>query len=342
MLLLNASHMLNKTILLLSFLCAINIHLSAEEKPNVVATASIFADMAAVIGGDLIEVETIVPIGGDPHTHEPTPRDARLALGADLILRNGLTFEGWLNELIENSGTEAKITLVTEGIEAITSQTYKNASDPHAWMDPLNGLIYIENIKNALTELDPDNADIFEFNYKAYKAQLEDAHKEIEALVQQIPENQRILITSHDAFQYFGRRYGIKLESILGTSTDAEAQTSDILRLSKVIKESNVPAVFIESTVNPKLLEQIAKDNEVRIGGKLFSDSIGDKDSEAPSYLDMLRYNATTISKALSTSPAEIEETKEPSGGSSSLIVWSLIAVLALGGLIFVIQKVIA
>lgn len=334
--------MIQRTLFLLTCLWLSGSPLHAENKPFVVGTASIFSDMAAVIGGNLIEVESIVPVGGDPHTHEPTPRDAKLAARADLILKNGLTFEGWLDELIENSGTNAQIALITEGIEAITSQTYKNASDPHAWMDPQNGLIYIKNIRDALVALDPEHEDIYDFNYRAYKAQLESLHQEIQAMMTQIPEAQRILITSHDAFQYFGRRYGIRLESVLGTSTDAEAQTSDILRLSKVIRESQVPAVFIESTVNPKLLEQIASDNNVKIGGKLFSDSIGDKDSEAPSYLDMLKYNSTTIYHALSAKPGEIAAEEDGKNGNATLIVWSFLAVLALGGLIFVIQKVAA
>ncbi|RMG86921.1 MAG: metal ABC transporter substrate-binding protein [Bacteroidetes bacterium] len=275
----------------------------AQQKKRVVATASIFADMAKNIAGDHLDIQTIVPIGGDPHIYEPTPADAQLVARADLILKNGLTFEGWLNKLIEHSASHAKVALITKGIDPIQSKKYKNATDPHAWMAPSNGLIYIENIKNALIELDPDNREVYEFNYGVYRQQMEDLDKWVEQEIQKIPEQRRILITSHDSFHYFGRRYGIRLESVLGISTQAEAQTSDIVRLNKVIRENKVPAVFIETTINPKFLEQLAKDNHIKIGGSLYSDSIGEPDSPAPTYLDMIRYNTQTIVAALSAEP---------------------------------------
>jgi len=251
--------------------------------------------MAKNIAGGMVNVECIVPIGGDPHLHEPTPRDAQMVNRADLIIKNGLTFEGWLNELIENSGTKAKTVRVTEGIQPIQSAEYENSADPHAWMDASLGLTYIKNIKDALSELDPDNADIYAFNYGVYKTQLEDLDQYIKTAIQKIPAQKRVLITSHDAFQYYGRAYGIRLEAILGTSTDAEAQTSDIIRLNKVIKASNVPALFVESTINPKLLKQLAKDNDIEIGGQLYADSIGDEESPAPTYIDMLKHTRLSI-----------------------------------------------
>lgn len=311
------------------------LHLPAQDRPIVVATASMIADMTENIAGGQVEVKSIVPIGGDPHLHEPTPKDAQLVNGADLILKNGLTFEGWLNELIENSGTKAKVVQVTEGIQPVESATYKNSADPHAWMDASLGLAYIKNIKDALSQLDPDNADIFEFNYGVYKKQLEDLDKLIMESIQSIPENKRILITSHDAFQYYGRRYGIQLEAVLGTSTDAEAQTSDIIRLNKIIKANKVPAVFIESTVNPKLLEQLAKDNKIEIGGQLYADSIGDKDSPAPSYIDMLLHNTKVIVAALTKEVIETDAASTDKKGAN-WILWGIIGVLLIGGFLAV------
>jgi ABC-type Zn uptake system ZnuABC Zn-binding protein ZnuA len=305
---------------------------------KVVATASIFADMAENIAGGHVEVKTIVPIGGDPHTYEPTPADAKLVADADLILRNGLTFEGWLNDLIANAGSKAQIVTITEGIQPIRA-VYKNSSDPHAWMDASNGLVYIENIKNALVTLDPANKQTYEFNYGVYKSQLEELDRYIFRELAKIPQEKRILITSHDAFQYYGRRYGIRLESVIGVSTEAQAQTSDIIRLNKVIRESRVPAVFIETTVNPKLLEQIAKDNQVAIGGKLFSDSIGDKDSPAPSYYDMLKYNTDLIVEALSKEgmpTGAIESSPEKKG---DWLLWTVIALVLAGGFLIVWKK---
>ncbi len=309
-----------------------------SQKKKVVATASMIGDMAEVLSGGLLDIKTIVPIGGDPHLYEPTPSDASLVNSADLILKNGLTFEGWLNELIENSGTKAKSILVTDGIQPIQSQDYANAFDPHAWMDLSLGQKYAENIANALGELDPENKEAYNFNLEIYKQQIQELDQYILEQVKTIPESQRVLITSHDAFQYYGRRYGLKLESVMGTSTDAEVQTSDVAHLRKVIKETGVPAAFIESTINPKLIQQIAKDSGVKIGGKLYADSIGDKDSSAPTYLDMLRYNTDVIVKALKGDiPEDLKENEE---GGSNLIYMALLGLVLILGSIFLIRKV--
>ncbi|MEM8529169.1 MAG: zinc ABC transporter substrate-binding protein [Bacteroidota bacterium] len=327
-----------KYILLPFFLLLASFSFSQESSYKVVSTASIFADMAENIAGDRLEIEMIVPIGGDPHLHDPIPRDAKLVTAADLILMNGLTFEGWLKELIKNSGTNAKVALITEGINAIESTQYQGSTDPHAWMDVSNALIYIENIKDAFIELDPEGKEQYEFNYGVYKQQLEGLDKYIQKRIQEIPEPKRVLITSHDAFQYYGKKYGIRLESVLGVSTEGDAQTSDILRLNKTIKDSQIPAVFIESTVNPKLLEQIATDNKVSIGGQLFADSIGDEDSNAPTYYDMMKYNTDTIVEALKQEKAVVEVSKE--GGSSWLLYIGIATVLILL-LVVVLPKMI-
>ncbi|MBT8219661.1 MAG: metal ABC transporter substrate-binding protein [Bacteroidia bacterium] len=286
------------------FLC---IGVKAQDSKKVLATASMIADMAQNIAGDRLMIECIVPIGGDPHLYDPIPEDARKAANADLIIKNGLTFEGWLNELIDNSGTKAKQVLVTEGIDAVESLAYKNSADPHAWMNAMNGIIYVENITKALIELDPEGEQTYRINSETYIKKLQTLDQYIQDRVEEIPENNRVLITSHDAFQYYGRKYGIELEAILGTSTDAEEQTSDIMRVINVIRSRNIPAVFIESTVNPKLLQQIAEDNSVKIGGQLYADSIGDKDSPASSYYDMLKYNTDVIVEGLKQ---EVQNTK--------------------------------
>lgn len=282
-----------------------------DEKPYVVASASMIYDMAKNIGGNEIELEMIVPIGGDPHIHEPTPSNARMVNKADLILINGLTFEGWMNELIENSGTDGTTVTVTEGIDVLKSQTYENSADPHAWMIATNGIIYADNIRKALSELMPEKEGIFLKNFRAYENRLNKLHEYIKTQIATIPKEKRILITSHDAFQYYGREYGLQLEAIMGISTDAEAQTSDIMRVNDAIKAFKVPAVFIESTINPKMLKQIAKDNNISIGGELFADSLGDEDSHAPTYIDMLRSNTDTIVKALTgKNEVKVEEEK--------------------------------
>ena len=310
----------------------------ASELPKVVASASIFEDILKHIGGEKIEAASIVPIGGDPHIYEPTPSDAMLVASADLILINGLTFEGWITELIDNSGTNAKVILITEGIIPIASERYKNAFDPHAWMDASNGVIYASNIASALQQMDPENKSFYQHNLEKYTAQLRDLDEYIFDAINTIPKEHRILITSHDAFAYYGNRYGIELSAIMGISTDAEAQTSDIIRVSKTIKESGIPAIFIESTINPKLLQQLAKDNKINIGGELFSDSIGDESTEANGYLEMLKHNTDIITKALSQNI--LSETKiDDDNTSSNWILYLSLGVLMVASLLFLIIK---
>ena len=328
-----------RCITILGFIISLGLQgLHAQEKLNVISSASMIWDMVNNIAGDHIESGLIVPIGGDPHLHEPTPADARKVAEADLIFINGLTFEGWITELIENSGTTAKVITVTEGINPISSTVYKNAYDPHAWMDVSLSQTYINNILSGLKELDPGNTVHYELNYRRYSKELLDLDQYIMKRIQEIPESKRLLITSHDAFNYYGRRYGIRVEGIIGISTESEAQTSDMLRVVDAIKESGVPAIFVESTINPKLIQQIAIDNNVVIGGSLYADSIGEKTSDGNSYIAMLRSNTNIIVDAL----AKNIITTSHHSQTNSQISWLAYGLLALGmllGLLLFIWK---
>jgi ABC-type Zn uptake system ZnuABC Zn-binding protein ZnuA len=275
------------------------VSVQSQESPMVLSTASMMNDMAKNIGGENFSYATVVPIGSDPHLYEPTPGDARSCHSASIILMNGLTFEGWLAKLIKNSGTKAHIKTITEGVVAIASEQYANATDPHAWMSAANGLIYCQNIRDVFIDFMPEKEQEFRANYTRYKAKIEALDQYISRKISSIPEEKRILITSHDAFQYYGRRYNIRLEAILGTSTDADVQTSDVQRLNEVIRNTAVPAAFIESTISPRLLGQIAKDNGIVIGGKLFADSLSEEEGPAGTYLKMLRYNTDIIYEGL-------------------------------------------
>ncbi|HLF65947.1 MAG TPA: zinc ABC transporter substrate-binding protein [Saprospiraceae bacterium] len=306
-----------------SLLCLLIVQGNAQPKPLVVSTASMIQDIAMHIGGEFFSYQMIVPIGGDPHIYEPTPSDAQLCSNANLILKNGLTFEGWISKLIDNSGTKAPVVTVTEGITPIASTLHANATDPHAWMEASNGIIYAKNISEAMTQLLPGGAENFRGNFEKYKAELEKLDHYIFQRIQSISENKRILITSHDSFHYYGKRYGLRLESILGTSTDADVQTADIRRLNEVIRSSEVPVVFVESTINPKMLEQIAHDNHIGIGGKLYSDSLSDKDGPAPTYIEMLRHNSDTIYEGLSRDRGE--EMNEANASGSRIWLWFLL-----------------
>ncbi len=324
----------NVLILSLLLLCFSAIK---AEKPHVLASASIFQDMAKNIGGDLITTDLIVPIGGDPHLYDPVPKDAKKVVAADLILINGLTFEGWIKKLVANAGTQATSVLITEGVDAIRSTEYENATDPHAWMSAENGKIYAKNIYEALRNIDPKNEKQYEENYTKYIAQLDALHKYIHEQIQNIPEDQRVLVTSHDAFEYFGKEYGLQLEAIVGISTEAEAQTSDLIRVTKAIKDSGIKAVFIESTINPKMIKQLAKDNNVIIGGELFADSLGELDGPAGTYIGMLKTNTDNIVRGL-TKGEELRH-KHQDQSSSTNWIWYLGLGLAFILLLFLVIK---
>jgi len=321
--------------LLFIIILSVNTH-AQEAKLKVLSSASMIHDMVKNIGGDAIENKLIVPIGGDPHLYEPTPRDAQKVSAADLIFVNGLTFEGWIIELIKNSGTKATLDTVTNQIKPIGSTVYENSYDPHAWMDVSKGLKYITSIKNSLVKHDPKNAALYESNYKAYYNKLEELDKYITRRIQEIPSDKRVLITTHDAFSYYGKKYGLRLEAIVGISTEAEAQTSDIQRIIKSIKDSGVPAIFIESTIDPKQMKQIAKDNKVTIGGELFADSIGGEDTNANSYYDMLKHNTDVIVSALKgENNGQIKEDKS----GSSINAYLILGAIFLLGLLFLIFR---
>ncbi len=329
-----------KKLISISFLLLAFNFIYANEKPKVVCTASMIWDIAQNIFGDKANVELIVPVGGDPHLYEPTPNDAQLVNSADLVLKNGLSFEGWLGKLIENSGTKADVVRVTEGVKTIKSLVYDNAEDPHAWMDLTNGIVYAKNIRDAAKKLIPKEASYFDQQYVKYEGKLKDADAYVIKRINEIPKDKRVLITSHDAFQYYGEKYGIVLESTMGTSTDADVQTSDMNAVYKKIKDTGVAAIFIESTVNPKLIKQIAKDLNVKIGGKLHADSIGEKGTPGDTYITMLTNNTDIIVDALkgtSNSNTGTTETKTDSTPKDSgfNMIYGLLGLIILLGILF-------
>lgn len=308
----------------------------SQDKIKIVTSASIFADMTKRIAGDLADVKALVPIGSDPHKYEPTPSDIGLIQHANLILINGLTFEGWMNEVIDNSGTKAEVVRITEGIIPITSVEHTGATDPHAWMTASNGLIYIKNIYLALKKVLPVSThSILKQNYDIYAAELEQMDAYMFEQIKAIPTDQRILVTSHDAFNYYGSRYGLELLAVLGISTESDAQTSDVRRIIDKIKDKNLPAIFIESTINPKIIQQIASDSKVKIGGELFADSIGDSLSLAPTYIAMLEYNTNTIAKALKGESVEASKSTL-FGQNNGFMFLAIIGFMALSILVMI------
>lgn len=312
--------------ILISILLFAFFSLSANEKPKVICTVSILADMASNIVGDAADVEMIVPIGGDPHIYEATPKDARLVQSGDLFFINGLNFEGWITELIENSGSNAPSVIVTEGVKTIGSAVYENSFDPHAWMNVENAIVYVKNMTDALVKNFPEHKEIFLSNSQSYTDELQTLHQYVHTEINKIPKQQRILITSHDAFAYYGKEYGIDVEAILGISTEADARTSDVMRVTNVIKERNVPAIFVESTINPKMIKRLSDDNGIPVGGELFADSLGEEGTDAGSYTGMIRSNTDVIVGALSKNINSSTKLDADTGSSKT-------AIFALGGI---------
>jgi ABC-type Mn2+/Zn2+ transport system ATPase subunit/ABC-type Zn uptake system ZnuABC Zn-binding protein ZnuA len=298
--------------LALLFLC---ILLCQGTKANVVCTTTIIADMAKNLAPTGIEVISLLPVGADPHIYEPTTADAQTLAKATLVLKNGLHLEGWLDKVIQATVQKAPVVAVTDGINPISAEGFEKVYDPHAWMTPFNGKIYITNIATALRQAYPSFSSEISRKETEYLGKLNSVEKEVERLVATIPPKKRLLLTTHDAFRYFANAYGFQVASVLGNSTDADVLIEDVNRLISLIKNRQIPVVFVEATINPKLLTQIATDTRISVGKKLFSDSIGDSTSAAPNYLSLLLYNTQAISEGLT------EDTAIQAGMSPDLVL---------------------
>ena len=273
----------------------------ADGRPKVVATFTILADMTQRIGGTLIDLHTLVGPSGDAHVFDPRPSDARALGDADLVISNGLGFESFLPGLVASTGYAGNIITATAGIAARPFDSGDKVSngDPHAWHDLTNAAIYIANIANGLAQLDAGNADTYRANAQAYLAEISRLDSEIKARFAIVPENRRLIVTSHDAFGYFGRAYGLTFLGAGGVSTAIEPSAGKIAELIDTMRAAGVRALFVETLVNPDLVAQIARETDVNIGGALFADTLSDVRGPAPTYLEMMRYNAATIASAL-------------------------------------------
>lgn len=272
------------------------------DKPVAVATISILADFVRAVAGDKLEVQSIVHVGGDPHTYEPVPSDARRLAGAAIVFRNGLGLERWLDKLIGSSRAARPVVTLTDGIASlnVACGEYAGSPDPHAWMDPQLALQYVGAVERSLGEHFPQHRAAFAANAARYSAELGALDRDIAALLAPIPAERRQLVTTHDSFSYFSRRYELKLvASIWGISTDTEPSAQEIARIIGAVRASGVAAVFTETTVNPKLMKRIAADAKVRFGQPLYGDSVGAPGSGTDTYLTMMRANARAIANGL-------------------------------------------
>lgn len=266
---------------------------------KVIATINIIADMAQQVGGRDVQVSSLLPAGTDPHTYEPTPNDAVQIAKADLVLINGLHLEGWLDKLIQSAGSAEKVATVSSLVKPIVAEGFQNSYDPHAWMTFDNACLYVKQIEEIFSRFLPQLKPAFRERAAVYTQKLREAEAQMHRMMQAIPEDKRFIITTHDAFRYFSRAYGFEVASIMGTSTDADISLKDINGLISIVKNHHVPSIFVEMAINPKVLQQLALDLHIQIGGKLFTDSFGPPGSEADNYIAMMLYNAKTISAAL-------------------------------------------
>ncbi|HEV7257158.1 MAG TPA: metal ABC transporter substrate-binding protein [Bosea sp. (in: a-proteobacteria)] len=288
----------------------------AQEKLPVVASFSILGDFVRQVGGDRVNVTTLVGPDGDAHVYSPTPADAKTMATAKLIVVNGLKFEGWMTRLIKSSGTKAMIATATTGITPLKGDDdhgkaghahghgHDHDIDPHAWQSVANAKVYVANIRDALVKADPAGKDAYEANATRYLAELDAVEGEIRAAVARIPAGRRKAITSHDAFGYFVKAYGIAFIAPQGVSTEAEASARDVARIIRQVKAEKVPAVFLENVTNPRLVEQIARESGAKIGGRIYSDALSDASGPAGTYIAMMKYNISEIEKALAANPA--------------------------------------
>ncbi|BAF86562.1 ABC transporter periplasmic binding protein precursor [Azorhizobium caulinodans ORS 571] len=288
-------------------------------KLPVVASFSILGDFVKNVGGDRIALSTIVGPNADTHVYQPTPNDAKKLAGAKVIFVNGLGFEGWMDRLVKASGTKATVVVATKGItprerskdEPQDDDDHgpkgKKADaghdhgpiDPHAWQSVANAKVYVANVRDGLIAADPAGKDTYTANAAAYLAKLDQLESEVKAAMASIPEANRRIITSHDAFGYFGDAYGLKLLAPEGVSTESEASAKDVGKIIRQIKEQHIPAVFLENVTNPRLIERLGKESGAIVGGTLYSDALSRDNGPASTYIDLVRYNIRQLSGAL-------------------------------------------
>jgi zinc/manganese transport system substrate-binding protein len=266
-----------------------------------VATFSILGDLVSNVGGDHVQLTTLVEANGDVHVYAPTPRDVKSVATANVVFVNGLGLEGWLNRLITASATPAPVVVASRGVKARNGASFHDhtTSDPHAWQSVANAEIYVANIRDGLIAADPAGEKIYRANAAAYLAKLDKLDAEIKAAIDQIPAARRKIITSHDAFGYFGQAYGVEFIAPEGLSTDAEPSARDFAKLIGQIRREKIPAVFFENVADPRLLRQIAQETGARIGGALYSDALSRRDGPAATYIDMMRNNVRELTRAL-------------------------------------------
>ncbi len=276
--------------------------------------------MVKKVGGDAVAVTSLVKPGGDAHEFEPTPEDARVLAHAALVFENGLGFEGWIGRLIRASGAKGKIIVATSGITPRGAKEDEDGhahhhedghahkgADPHAWQNVAHARIYVKNIANALTEALPDKAEEIRARAAAYDAEIEKLDSWVKRELASIPPEKRKIVTSHDAFGYYGAAYGVTFLAAQGVSTVAEPSAAEFAALLRQIKAEGVATVFLENMTNPRLAQRLARDSGAKIGGTLYADALSGPDGPAPTYVKMIEYNTRLMKKAMEKQQKQTE-----------------------------------
>ncbi|MEM6835520.1 MAG: metal ABC transporter substrate-binding protein [Cyanobacteria bacterium J06639_14] len=279
---------------------AANTGAETEGKLKVLTTFTVLADIAQNVAGDKINVESITRIGAEIHGYEPTPSDITKAQDADLILYNGMNLERWFEQFLGNVQDVPSV-LLTEGIEPIpiAEGPYTDKPNPHAWMSPRNALVYVENIRKALVELDPDNADYYNANAEAYSEKLRAIDAQLAADLEQVSENQRFLVSCEGAFSYLARDYGLKEIYMWPINAEQQFTPKQVQTVIEQVETNDVPTIFCESTVSDEGQKQVAQTTGARFGGNLYVDSLSTEEGPVPTFLDLLEYDARVISNGL-------------------------------------------
>lgn len=286
--------------LLVSSGVAVGFSAAASAKTlNTVASFTVLADVVKQVGGDHVNVKSLVPPNGDPHEFEPSPDDAKSLKEADITFISGEGLEGWFEKLVTASGYNGNPIVVSNGIKTRTmEEDGKTVTDPHVWNSPVNVKIWVVNIEKALASADPADAADFKANAKAYSKKLDALNTYAKSVLETVPKDRRKILTSHDAFGYFGREYGVTFLSPIGLSTETEASAADVAKLIDQIKAEKVKTYFFENSNDSRLVKQIAKATGAQPGGELYVESLSKADGPAPTYAKMFHYNVDQLSKA--------------------------------------------
>ncbi|WP_281268092.1 metal ABC transporter substrate-binding protein [Arthrobacter psychrolactophilus] len=270
-----------------------------DDRPVVLTTFTVLADIAQNVAGDKLRVESITKPGAEIHGYEPTPGDIRKAGKADLILDNGMHLEAWFAKFVQD--LDAPHSVMTEGVEPINiaEDAYKDMPNPHAWMSPANVQIYVDNMMKAFTKLDPANAATYESNGAAYKASLQEVQDELVAKLSVLPQSQRALVSCEGAFSYLARDAGLTEKYIWAVNAEQQATPQQIASAIEFVRDNQVPAVFCESTVSPAPMEQVVEATDAVFGGTLYVDSLSEVDGPVPTYLELIRHDSKVITDAL-------------------------------------------